>query len=128
MWMKFGRIQPWTEELAALDQLKKIFYFRTIQYILMTCCQVSDRCPLGYLFSILRGSSSLWCLGNVALFCCATFWAVRIMANLVNSGQLKILNFSISLNFSLCLMVFQGSCKYLFALENSVEFVSQLQF
>ena len=31
----------------------KIFYLRTIQNILMTCCQVSDRRPLGYLFLIL---------------------------------------------------------------------------
>ena len=31
----------------------KIFYLRSIQNILMTCCQVSDRCPLGYLLAHL---------------------------------------------------------------------------
>ena len=28
MSLKFGRIQPWTADLAALDQFKKIFYSR----------------------------------------------------------------------------------------------------
>ena len=37
MSLKFGQIQPWTAELAALDRLKKYFtYLRTIQTILMT--------------------------------------------------------------------------------------------
>ena len=49
MSLKFGRIQPWTAELAALDQLKKSFIREYSKY-LMTCCQVSDRCPLGYMF------------------------------------------------------------------------------
>ena len=51
---KFGHIQPCTAELAALDRLKQSFtYLRSIQNILMTCSQVSDRCPLGYLFLYL---------------------------------------------------------------------------
>ena len=50
MSFKFDRFQPWTAELAAFDQFKQIFYLRAIQNSLMTCCQVSDRCPLGFLF------------------------------------------------------------------------------
>ena len=49
MSLKFGQLQPWTAELAALDQFKKSFNREYSKY-LMTCCQVSDRCPLGYLF------------------------------------------------------------------------------
>ena len=51
-WMSsnFGRIPPLTSELAALDHFKKSFIREYSKY-LMTCCQVSDRCPLGYLFS-----------------------------------------------------------------------------
>ena len=38
MSLKFDQIQPWSAELAALDQFKKSFtYSRTIQNILMTC-------------------------------------------------------------------------------------------
>ena len=54
MSLNFGGIPPLTSELAALDQFKKSFIREYSKY-LMTCCQVSDRCPLGYL---LRGSSS----------------------------------------------------------------------
>ena len=32
-----------------MTNLKNLL-FKNIQNILMTCCQVSDRCPLGYLF------------------------------------------------------------------------------
>ena len=44
-------------ELAALDQLKKPLNLLLENYskYLMTCCQVNDGCPLGYL---LIGSSS----------------------------------------------------------------------
>ena len=52
-WMSsnFGGIPPLTSELAALDQFKKSFIREYSKY-LMTCCQVSDRCPLGYLFIV----------------------------------------------------------------------------
>ena len=61
MRFKFGWIQPWTTELAALDQFKISFTFKsTIQNILMTCCQVSDRCPLGYLFIISTAGLSFF--------------------------------------------------------------------
>ena len=52
-WMSsnFGGIPPLTSELAALDQFKKSFIREYSKY-LMTCCQVSDRCPLGYLLCI----------------------------------------------------------------------------
>ena len=50
----FGGIPPLTSELAALDQFKKSFIREYSKY-LMTCCQVSDRCPLGYLFFALYG-------------------------------------------------------------------------
>ena len=52
-WMSsnFGGIPPLTSELAALDQFKKSF-IREYSNYLMTCCQVSDRCPLGYLFFV----------------------------------------------------------------------------
>ena len=48
---KFGQIQPWTAELAALDQLKKIFYLlenfsKYFDELLLS----GERCPLGYLF------------------------------------------------------------------------------
>ena len=48
----FGRIPPLTSELAALDHFKKSFIREYSKY-LMTCCQVSDRCPLGYLLAHL---------------------------------------------------------------------------
>ena len=44
---EFG--QPWTAELAALDQL--IFFYLLENYLkILACSKVSDRCPLGYLF------------------------------------------------------------------------------
>ena len=46
---EFG--QPWPAELAALDQLKKILYLLENYLKILACSQVSDRCPLGYLFS-----------------------------------------------------------------------------
>ena len=48
---KFGQIQLWTAELAALDGLKKSFtYLRTIQNILMTCWLSGEQSfPLGLL-------------------------------------------------------------------------------
>ena len=49
MSLNFGGIPPLTSELAALDQFKKSFIREYSKY-LMTCCQVSDRCPLGYLY------------------------------------------------------------------------------
>ena len=51
MSLKFSQIQPWTAELAALDQLKKSFtYLRTIQNILMTCWLSGERSlPFGLL-------------------------------------------------------------------------------
>ena len=49
---KFGQIQAWNEELAALDQLKNIFYLKTIQNILMTCWLSGERSlPFGLLVS-----------------------------------------------------------------------------
>ena len=50
---KFGRIKTWTAELAALDQFKNLLLENYSKY-LMTCCQVSDRCPFGYLFVFLK--------------------------------------------------------------------------
>ena len=38
-------------ELAALDQLKKIFYLLKNYFKILAGSQVSDRCLLGYLFS-----------------------------------------------------------------------------
>ena len=73
----------------------------------MTCCQVSDRCPLGYLFSILRGSSSLWCLGNFALFCCATSGLSVLWPTLLIRDNLKYSQF-LSVSHS-AWMVFQRS-------------------
>ena len=47
---KFSQNQPWTAELAALDQLKKSS-LKTIQNSLMTCCLSGERrCPLRFLF------------------------------------------------------------------------------
>ena len=44
MRQKFGQIQSWTAELAALDQLKKSFtYLRTFQNILTTCWLSGER-------------------------------------------------------------------------------------
>ena len=44
MSLKFGQTQPWTVELAALDQLKKILYLlENIQNILMTCWLSGER-------------------------------------------------------------------------------------
>ena len=48
---EFG--QPWTAELAALDQLKKIFYLLKNYLKILACSQVSDRCPLGYLLYLM---------------------------------------------------------------------------
>ena len=63
---KFDQIRPWSVELAALESLKKSFtymYLRTIQNIFMTCwLQVSDRCPLGYLFYLFASTGSDICL------------------------------------------------------------------
>ena len=52
---KFGQIQPWTAELAALDQLKKSFtYLRTTQNMLMTCWLSGERSlPFGLLVSVV---------------------------------------------------------------------------
>ena len=69
MSLKFGRIQPWTAELAALDQFKKNLLFKNIQNILMTCCQVSDRCPLGYLFIVKLGFTGVY---SFFVFCSKT--------------------------------------------------------
>ena len=50
MCLKFDQFQAWNVELAALDQLKKIFYFETIQNILMTCWLSGERSlPFGLL-------------------------------------------------------------------------------
>ena len=47
---RFDQFQAWNVELAALDQLKKIFYFKTIQNILMTCwLSVERSLPFGLL-------------------------------------------------------------------------------
>ena len=59
MSLKFGRNQSWSAELAALDQFKKSFIREYSKY-LMTCCQVSDRCPLGYLFYFHNNFHSLY--------------------------------------------------------------------
>ena len=62
---KFSQFQPWTAEIAALDQLKKSFtYLRTIQNILMTCWFSGDRpLPFGPLVSKLtRSTLGLWCV------------------------------------------------------------------
>ena len=40
-------------ELAALDQKKKIFYLLENYFKILAGSQVSDRCPLGYLFSFV---------------------------------------------------------------------------
>ena len=51
---KFGKIQPWTADLAALDRLKNLSftYLRTIQNILMTCWLSGERSlPFGLLDS-----------------------------------------------------------------------------
>ena len=42
---KFGQIQPWTAELAALERVTKSFTYllRTIQNILMTCWLSGER-------------------------------------------------------------------------------------
>ena len=53
MSFKFGRVQPWTAESKLPLTNLKIFLYNNIQNILMTCCQVSNRCPLGYLFDVL---------------------------------------------------------------------------
>ena len=60
-WMSsnFGGIPSLTSELAALDQFKKSFIREYSKY-LMTCCQVSDRCPLGYLFNLTGESVILF--------------------------------------------------------------------
>ena len=45
----FGQIQAWNAELAALE-IEKIFYFKTIQNILMTCWLSGERSlPFGLL-------------------------------------------------------------------------------
>ena len=51
---KFGQAQPWTAELAALDQLKFFFsYLRTIQNTLMTCWISDERSlPFGPLVCV----------------------------------------------------------------------------
>ena len=47
---KFDQFQAWTVELAALDQLKKVLYFKTVQNILMTCWLSGERSlPFGLL-------------------------------------------------------------------------------
>ena len=56
---KFNQFQAWNVELAALDQLKKIFYFKTIQNILMTCWLSGEQLlPFGLLVIL---SSRLLC-------------------------------------------------------------------
>ena len=44
--------------MAALDQLKKIFYLLENYLKILACSQVSDSCPLGYLSWLLIGSFS----------------------------------------------------------------------
>ena len=54
---EFG--QPWTAELAALDQLKKKIFYLLENYLkILACSQVSDRCPLGYLFAYAKSRLS----------------------------------------------------------------------
>ena len=58
-WLTSELVQLWTAELAALDQLKKIFYLLENYFKILAGSQVSDRCPLGYLFSWdVRGNYS----------------------------------------------------------------------
>ena len=52
-------VQPWTAELAALDQLKKIFNLLENYLKILACSQVSDRCPLSYLSKIFS-SETTW--------------------------------------------------------------------
>ena len=47
----FGKIQPWTVELAALERLKKIFFY--LRTVLMTCWLSGERSlPFGLLVTI----------------------------------------------------------------------------
>ena len=59
---KLGQIQPWTAELAALDQLKKIFNLLENYLKILASSQVSDRFPLGYLY--VSGSESITSFGE----------------------------------------------------------------
>ena len=50
---KLGKNQPLTAELAALNQLNFFFYLLENYLTILASSQVSDRCPLGYLFFLL---------------------------------------------------------------------------
>ena len=69
---KLGQIQPWTAELAALDQLKKSFtYLRAIQNNLMTCCLSGEQSlPFGLLVRLTANPPPpVVCLGTCILTC-----------------------------------------------------------
>ena len=58
-----------------MTNLKKIFDMGTIQNILMTCCLVSDRCPLGYLFLLLLTVFLLYPRHGIVSRLLGPFWS-----------------------------------------------------
>ena len=122
MSLKFSRIQPWTAELAALDQFKKSFIREYSKY-LMTCCQVSNRCPLGYLFGVgvsccilysivsysyVNGSGSITSVGEERAICLLLFtcnyvvsvWRGFLFLWVLGMGYVILLWHSLSLPYN----------------------------